>query len=140
MDAKINPDPHVEGFSPHPKGRVTAVINQVADLASAVRSLNQVGFSDEHISVFAGKEGLARLDLHGEAHGFLARLIRAAESLTTEDRTNSQDIEEGLRSGKFFITVLTDGSEEQKTVVEHLLKAHHAHHLRFFGAWTVEHL
>jgi len=140
MDAKINPDPHVKGFSPHPKGRVTAIVDELPDMAGAIRALNQAGFSDEQVSVFAGKEGLARLDLHGEAHGFLARVMRSVESMTTEDRTHCQEIEEGLRNGKFFVTVLTDGSDEQKTAVERVLKANHAHSLRFFGAWTVEHL
>src|SRR5215831_8651110 len=102
MDAKINPDPHVKGFSPHPKGRVTAIVDELPDMAGAIRALNQAGFSDEQVSVFA--------------------------------------VEEGLRNGKFFVTVLTDGSDEQKTAVERVLKANHAHSLRFFGAWTVEHL
>jgi hypothetical protein len=42
------------------------------------------GISDERTSVFVGKEGLAQLDLHGEDHGVLARVIRAFEPLTAE--------------------------------------------------------
>lgn len=140
MPSKVNPDPHTEGFAPHPKYNVTAVIDEMSDLVAAIQSLDQYGFSDEQVSVFLGQEGLAKLDLHGETHGFLARVIRAVESLTTEERLNNQEIEEGLKKGRFFISVRTDGSEEQKATVQGVLKAHRAHNLRFFGAWTVEHL
>jgi hypothetical protein len=140
MQTRVNPDPHIEGFAPHPKYSLTAVIDEVSALTAAVRSLNHAGFSHEHISVFIGSEGLAKLDLKGEAHGFLAQFVRAVESLTTEERLNSQKIEEGLKLGKFFIAVRTDGSEPQKKMVRHVLKTHGAHGVRFFGAWTVEHL
>jgi hypothetical protein len=119
---------------------VTAVIDEASDLAAAIRSLNHPGCSHEHISVFIGREGLPKLDLNGTAHGFLGRFIRAVESLTTEERLNSQQIEEGLKQGKFFVAVRTDGTERQKKTVQRVLKANRAHDLRFFGAWTVEHL
>jgi len=139
MTANVNPDPHAEGFTPQPIYNVTAVIDELQDLISAVRSLRRSGFSDEHTSVFMGKEGLAKLDLHGEDHGVLARVIRALESLTAEARAN-QDAEAALKEGRIFITVKTDGSEEQKATVERILKANKAHTLRFFGLWTVQHL
>jgi len=67
---------------------VTAVIDEVQDLISAVRSLKHSGFSDDHTSVFMGQEGLAKLDLHGEDHGVLIRVNRALESLTAEAQAN----------------------------------------------------
>jgi hypothetical protein len=140
MKAKVNPDPHSAGFTLRPKYNVTAVIDDLDDLMPAIQALQQTEFLDEDISVFIGREGLARLDLHGQAHGLLAKVIRAVESLTTEERLNNQEIGEALKTGRFFVAVRTDGSEEQKLIVERVLKAHHAHNLRFFGAWTVEHL
>src|ERR1019366_10211133 len=88
MTVNVNPDPHAEGFTPQPIYNVTAVFDELNDVISAVRSLKQYGFSDERTSVFRGKEGLARLDLHGEDHGVLARVIRALESLTAEEQAN----------------------------------------------------
>ena len=140
MRSRVNPDPHVQGFTSHPRDNVTAVIDDMADLVAVVRSLNAAGFSDEHVSVFTGREGLAKLDLRGEAHGFLAEFIRSVESMTTEEQANSREIEEGLRKSEFFITVKTDGSEEQKTRVGNTLEAHNARGLRYYGSWTVEHL
>jgi hypothetical protein len=70
MTANVNPDPHAESFKPQPIYNVTAVFDDLQDVVSAVRSLKQSGFPDERTSVFMGKEGLARLELHGEDHEF----------------------------------------------------------------------
>ena len=139
MTTNLNPDPHADGFTPQPIYNVTAVFDELHDVISAVRSLKQSAFPDEQTSVFMGKEGLAKLDLHGEDHGVLARVIRALESLTAEDQAN-RNAEVALNEGRIFITVQTDGSDEQKETVERVLKAHKAHTLRFFGHWTVERL
>ena len=139
MTANVNPDPHVEGFTPQPISSVTAIIDELDDLVAALESLQQSGFSTEQVSVFMGAEGLAKLDLHGEKHGFLARALRALESLAAEEQAN-RDAEAALKEGRIFIAVLTDGSENQKSMVERILKEHEAHTLRFFGRWTVERL
>lgn len=60
MTAKVKPDPHAEGFTPQPIYNVTAVIDELPDLTSAVTSLRQSGLSGEHISVFMGKDGLTK--------------------------------------------------------------------------------
>ncbi len=139
MTANVNPDPHADGFTPQPIYNVTAVFDKLHDVVSAVRSLRHSGIPDERTSVFVGKEGLAKLDLHGGDHGVLARVIRAFESLTAEQLAN-QDAETALNEGRIFIAVQTDGSDEQKEAAERVLKAHNAHTLRFFGRWTVERL
>jgi hypothetical protein len=139
MTANVNPDPHSEGFTPQPIYNVTAVFDELKDIISAVRSLRESGFLDERTSVFMGKEGLAKLDLHGEDHGALARVVRALESLTAEELAN-REAETALKEGRIFMTVQTDGSEDQKEAAERVLKAHNAHTVRFFGRWTVERL
>lgn len=139
MTTIMNPDPHAKGFKPQPIYNVTGVIDQLSDVLSAVRSLQQSGFSEKKISVFMGRDGLAKLDLRGEEHGVLAKVIRALESLTAEEQAN-HDVEAALKEGRIFIAVETDGSDQQKTEVERILKAHGARTMRFFGRWTVERL
>lgn len=90
----VNPDPHVEGFKPQPTFNVTAVFDTLDDVLQAILSLQKHGFTDEAVSVYLGKDGLAKLDLHGEAHGLLARLVRRLESLSAEAEAN-QDAEGG---------------------------------------------
>src|ERR1039458_4745541 len=101
MTVSVNPDPHAEGFTPQPIYNVTAVFDDLHDVISAVRSLKQYGFTDECTSVFIGKEGLSRLDLHGEDHGVLARVTRALESPPAKDRP-TRNPEPPLKKGRFF--------------------------------------
>src|ERR1035441_4278347 len=88
MSISVNPDPHAESFTPQPIHNVTAVFDDLDDVISAVRSLKHYGFADEGTSVFIGKEGLVKLDLHGEHHGVLAHVIRALESLNAKKQPN----------------------------------------------------
>ena len=55
MRTKINPDPHARSFSTHPKDNVTAVIDELPNLAAVVRSLNHAGFFDKQASIFMGR-------------------------------------------------------------------------------------
>ena len=139
MTIKVNPDPHADGFTPQPIRSVTARMDDLDDLIVAMRALKAAGFSEDDASVFMGEEGLSKLDLHGENHGILARVIRALESLTAEERANLE-CETALKEGCLFVCVSTDGSDEQKAAVNQILKDHNARNLSFFGRWTVEHL
>jgi hypothetical protein len=135
MAASVNPDPHAESFAPQPIHNVTAEFDNPRDVETAVRALNEARLTDQQISVFAGPDGLANLDLHGEGHGVLARLIRAVESATSDE---NQIAEKALQEGRILVRVSTDGSDEQKATVENLLQSHGAHGIRFFGRLTVE--
>ena len=137
MTVNVNPDPHAEGFKAQPILHVTAIVDGLGDVISAISLLQRHGFSDDHVSVFLGKDGLAKLDLHGEDHGVMARVVRTLESLTAEAQAN-QDAEAALKDGRIFMAVETDGSEEQKSTVERILKESNGHTLRFFGRWTVQ--
>ena len=73
MTVNLNLDPHLEGFKPQPTFNVTAIFYTLDDVLRAIRSLKEHGFTDEAVSVYLGKDGLSKLDLHGKAHGLLAR-------------------------------------------------------------------
>ena len=137
MPTHVNPDPHADGFQLQPTNRITAIIDDLNDILSALRDLTQAGFSDNDLSVFMGRDGLAKLDLRGENHGLLGRIARAADSLTSNQEAN-ENAENALKAGSAYITVLTDGSEEQKRTGERILKAHHATNVRYYGHLTME--
>lgn len=137
MPTHVNPDPHAEGFQLQPTNQITAIIDNLDDVLSTMQCLTEAGFSDTDLSVFVGRDGLAKLDLHGERHGILGRIVRAADSLTSNEEAN-QEAENALKAGRAYVTVLTDGGEEQKTTADSILKAHNASNVRYYGRWTVE--
>jgi hypothetical protein len=137
MPTHVNPDPHAEGFQLQPTNHVTAIIDDLNDVRAAIQELTRAGFSDNDLSVFIGKDGLAKLDLRGENHGLLGRIVRAADSLTSNQEAN-REAEAALKAGRVYVTVLTDGTEDQKRTAERILKVHHANNVRYYGQWTVE--
>jgi hypothetical protein len=139
MTTNVNPDPHAEGFQAQPTNNVTAIIDRLDDVSSAIRSLQQAGFSDTDVAVFVGREGLAKLDVDGERHGLVGRVIRAVESVAADHPPN-KDAEVALKEGHAYITVSTDGSDLKKEAAERALKAHNAHCIRYVGRLAVERL
>jgi len=137
MPTHVNPDPHAEGFQLQPTNHLTTIIDNLDDALSAIRDLTRAGFSDNDLSLFIGKDGLVKLDLHGKEHGIIGRIVRAADSLTSNQEAN-QEAEAALKAGSAYLMVLTDGGEEQKTTAERILKAHNAKNVRYYGQWTVE--
>jgi len=140
METNVNPDTDAERFSEQFKNAVTAFIDELPDFNEAVVALERARLGPDQIYVFMGEEGLERLDLHGQSHGFLSRVIRGIEFMRAEERTYYEQIERGLKTGGFFVAVRTDGSDQQRSVAENILKAHHAHDVRYFGTWSIAHL
>ena len=140
MASEVNHDQHSVDSNLAPHNGIGAVFDDKADVDSAVRALQSEGFYGGGVSVFSGPEGLERLDLKGEAHGIVGQVKHAVESLLTDERRFHEAIEAAMKQGKYYLTVQTDGSAEQKERVDSILKAHRAREIRFFGTWATEHL
>ena len=139
MATNVNPDPHSTGFQWQATNSVTAIVDNLDELKYAIHSLRQSGFSDEDVAVFMGRDGLAKLDIHGENHGLSGRLIRAVESVTADQHPDTE-VESALRQGRIYVIISTQGDDQRKSAAEHALKACSAHNIRYFGRWAVEHL
>jgi hypothetical protein len=139
MTTHVNPDPHADGFQWQPTNKVTAIVDRLDDVFAAIHSLERSGFSDKDLSVFIGSDGLAKLDAHGKHHGLVGRVIRAVESVAA-DQQPDHEAEAALKEGRAYITVSTDGSDQQKATAERVLKAHAGRCIRYFGRWAVERL
>lgn len=134
-----NPDVHGHGFVAAPLHRVVGVIDDTADLPAAVGGLEAAGFVADAIHVFVGEEGERRLDLEGTHHGLRGRVTRLLQKLGSESDVFIE-LEEALTAGHAVIGVLTDGSHEERSRAEAVLKAHGAHSLHYFGRLDVEDL
>jgi hypothetical protein len=67
MTTHVNPDPHAEGFQWQPTNKVTAIIDRLDDVFSAIRSLQHAGFSEKDVSVFIGKDAWRNWTFMGKA-------------------------------------------------------------------------
>src|SRR5262245_24496346 len=68
-------------FIPYPTNKVIGIIDDVDDAQAALRDLKAAGFTAKQVQVLTGQEGAHRLDVKGDEHGPLARIVRSTQRL-----------------------------------------------------------
>jgi hypothetical protein len=137
---QANPDPHAHGYVFTPANRVTGMFASYDDLQGALQELEPLGFDRQHIDVFAGPEGAALLDLCGQRHGIVARIMRNIEVLLSDDTSLHQQADDTLRAGGCVIGVLMDGNESMKEQVAAVLKANNGQMIHYWNRLATERL
>jgi hypothetical protein len=94
----------------------------------------------QHIDVFAGPEGAELLDLCGQRHGIVARIMRNIEALLSDDTSLHQQADATLRAGGCVIGVLMDGKESMKEQVAAVLKANNGQMIHYWNRLATERL
>ncbi len=138
MNASLNPNPS-QNEPPQLTNGMIATFDSADNLSSALAALNEDGFGRDQISIFFGKDGYESFDPQGTHHTLALRVTRVLQSFAGEEKV-LQDATDALLHGQALISVLTDGSEAQKTAVEATLKANKGRNIHFFGRWAIEHL
>jgi hypothetical protein len=136
----MNPDPHAHGYVFIPTNRVTSLFSSYNDLQGALRALEPLGFAPQDIDVFAGPEGAELLDLCGQRHGVVTRLIRNMAALVSDDTELHQQADAVLRAGGGVIGILMDGKESMKEQVAAVLKANNGQLIHYWGRLTTQRL
>ena len=137
---KINEDPHEQGYQLQPKYRLSAIFETCDDLVEIVQSLEQAGFTEKQLEVFAGPEGAAKLDFAGNNHGFLARLKRSLEMIYADETDLLRKIDMTLQRGGLAIFVNTAGDESLKDRAFEVIKDHNPSEVCYWGKLAVERL
>jgi len=131
MDLKVNQlDKFIAG---PPKDSVSGVIATEADTEAAVQALVDAGFSmgQEGILIFQGEEGARQIDVRGEQHGFLAKLLRTAQALTNE-LDHVQNLEKELLAGRYLLLVHAS-TPEARLQAKDILEAHNGSFVTTYG-------
>jgi uncharacterized protein (TIGR02246 family) len=127
-------------FIPYPTNRVVGTIGEVDNARAALAALLRAGFAEQDIDILQGEEGLARLDLTGVEHGFLAQFRRMlTRSLDLEEFKHLAHHVEDVRAGRYVIMVLAK-RRVQRGVAAEVLNRHGAESVGFYGRWAVEEL
>jgi hypothetical protein len=136
-----NPDPHNQGYVFVPANRILSLFMAASAVREVLRELHELGFGDADIEVFSGDAGAQVLDLSGQAHGIMPRLIRNLEALLVpEDGDTFRRADQAMRDGAFTVAVRMDGREALKPRVGELFRAHGGTLIRYWKRWVVESL
>ena len=132
-----------ERFSPMiESNRLGGVIDDKAKLDALIVALTNAGYEGEDIiRVHHGQADLEAIDPEGIYHGGRIRFIRRLQNLTGgTDQKALEVVQRALSEGKYMVSVLTDGSDEQREQGHQMFKAHGAHYLFFKGSGYMEFL
>ncbi len=122
--------------------RLGGIIDNKASLDALITALTNAGYGAEGIiRVNYGQEGMETIDPEGIYHHGRIRFIRGMQKLM--GRTDKKVLEiakRALTEGKYAVSVLTDGSDEQRKQVHQIYKANGGHELFFKGGGFTEFL
>jgi hypothetical protein len=125
---------------PYPRGRVVGILADDATFEDACRRLEQAGFGADRYDVLHGEEGLARIDVEGEAHGLSGRIRRRLQSALDDDSGHVQRYAEHLRAGHYVVGVAVADDEAAKQRAADALRAAHGEFLNYYAENFVEDL
>jgi hypothetical protein len=125
---------------PYPRGSVVGILTDEATFEDARARLSQGGFGADRCDVLHGEEGLARIDVDGEAHGRGGTLMRRLQSVLSDDSDHVGDYAEHLRAGHYVVGVAVGDDEIAKQRVAEALRAAHGEVVHYYAENYVEDL
>lgn len=123
-------------FYRYPMRRVSAIIDDTADLRTALDALPRAGVDVSKVHVLTGPEGARLLDRGGTGHGLRARLLRLAQRGAYEGNALEAH-ERALKDGHHVVFVPVRSDEQRSRIVE-VLRAAGGYHLLHFRPWSIE--
>jgi hypothetical protein len=125
---------------PYPRGSVVGILTDDVTFENARERLEQVGFGADRCDVLHGDEGLARIDVSGEAHGKTGTVMRWLQEVASDDADHVRRYAEHLRAGHYVVGVAVGDDEVAKQRAADALRAAHAELIRYYAKNYVEEL
>jgi hypothetical protein len=122
----------------YPTNKVIGIIDDADDAKAALRELKAAGFTADEITVLTGAEGARRIDVTGEDHGPLARIVRWYQELLGDyEPVHVRRHEQEFLADHYGIGV-TAKEPNARAKVQEILKSHKGHFINFYGEWAME--
>ncbi len=125
---------------PYPRGSVVGILIDDAAFDDARQRLERAGFGADRCDVLQGDEGLARIDVEGEAHGMGGTIMRRLQAALSDDADHVRRYAEHLRAGHYVVGVAVGDDEAAKQRAADALRAAHAESLNYYAKTYVEDL
>ena len=133
-------DSNASDSFPYPTGSVVATLTDEASVDDARQRLERAGFGAGRYEVLHGEQGLARIDVEGEAHGTTGFLRRRVQAALSDDAADVRRYAEHLRAGRYVVGVAVGDDEDGKRRAADALRAVHADSVTYYAGGYVEDL
>jgi hypothetical protein len=134
----VNPDVAQENYQFNPIERVTGLFDAHEPVAATVAALEAAGIASSDIEVFAGREGMRKLDASGDAHGTAGRLFRLVESWVSDTSHFHAQAAAHLASGGYLLAAHVGTDDDLKARVMDVLTAQGARDVKYWHTLFVE--
>jgi hypothetical protein len=131
---------HPPDSFPYPRGSVVGVLADAATFEAARQRLEQAGFGADRCQVLHGEEGLARIDVAGEAHGISGTFKRMIQTVMSDDADHARRYAEHLRDGHYVVGVSVGEDEAAKQRAAEALRSADAEFVNYYAENYVEDL
>ena len=125
---------------PYPRGSVVGVLADAAAVEDARGRLERAGFGADRCDVLHGEQGLARIDVDGDAHGRAGRMLRRLQEGLSDDAGHVHEYAEHLRAGHYVVGVAVGEDEAAKQRAADALRAAQAETVDYYAENYVEDL
>lgn len=134
----VNPDVNKDSYQFNPIDRVTGLFDAHDRIGGTLEALVAAGIPATDLEVFAGDEGMRKLDASGEEHGVAGKVFRVLESWVSDSADFHAMAAAHLAAGGYVIAALVGTDEALKTRVMELLAAEGAHDVKYWHSLFVE--
>ena len=121
-----------------PKGHIAAAFDLQAQAGATAAKLVDAGWSSDEITVLVGESGLESLDVSGEEHGILGRVIRVLQQMGDEQKFLARYAED-LQAGAVVLMIPAE-EDDKKDEVHRIVAANGGRDIVHFGALMIEEL
>jgi hypothetical protein len=125
---------------PYPRGRVVGILADDATFDDARRRLERAGFGADSWDVLHGDEGLARIDVEGDAHGKRGSVMRKLQGVLGDEGGHAQRYAKHLRAGHYVVGVAVADDEAAKQRAADALRAARGEFINYYADNYVEDL
>ena len=133
-------DSNASDSFPYPRGSVVAVLTDEASVDDARQRLERAGFGADRYDVLHGEQGLARIDVEGEAHGWAGTLMRRLQAALSDDADHVRRYAEHLRAGHYVVGVVVGDDEVTRQRAADALRAARADSVDYYADDYIEDL
>jgi hypothetical protein len=123
----------------YPEGDIVAVIDDCAEADRAVQALEAAGISDHDIFLIEGRRAVEIMQDYRQHQHVLGRIGRAISELMSDSSRFSREYLDEARKNHHLL-VMHAPSAEVVDRVRPVLRAHRAHHVRYYGSLAIEDL
>lgn len=120
----------------YPTNYITAVIDDLDEATLASVDLQQVGFATNDIVFDTNLQAFERIQSYKQRHGLLKSFMSFVASVASDEADVYLLYALEAAQGHHLLNVYAPKPELVERA-HRILKAHHAHTMKFFGRWTV---